>query len=250
MKRPSVWLIIWVILGLVLLLIPTFLNPAPRLVYNPSASAQVGWYKVFPGKAFGQGDLVASHLPKQAGELANDRIYLPLGIPVIKTIGAVAGDEICRIDSTILLPDGERLEIKDSDHMGRALPQLPAGCFTLPHETVFLVSTRIETSFDSRYIGPVHTSLVLGPVRYIGGRHDVQVDAQGADLAGARALGADCKIKARSAVMLLAPCLHIIFHSAIWECAALCSEEDVNFFNRLTRRYFTPSHTASSLRRS
>ncbi|MEL7392076.1 MAG: S26 family signal peptidase [Pseudomonadota bacterium] len=250
MKRPSVWLIIWVILGLVLLLIPTFLSPAPRLVYNPSYSAEIGWYQVFPGKAFGRGDLVASHLPKQAGELANDRIFLPLGIPVIKTIGAVAGNEICRIDSTILLPDGERLEIKDSDHMGRALPQLPPGCFTLPHETVFLVSTRIETSFDSRYIGPVHTSLVLGPVRYIGGRHDVQVDAQGADLAGARALGADCKIKARSAVMSLAPCLHIIFHSAIWEYAALYSEEDVNFFNRLKQRYFTPPHSASLLRRS
>lgn len=245
MKRPSVLIILGAIVALVLLQGPTYLKPVPRLIYNSSASAQIGWYQVFPGKAYDRGHLVASHLPKRASELANDRDYLLLGIPVIKTIGAVAGDEICRIDAEILLPDGVRLEIKDTDSMGRALPQLPAGCFTLPDKTVFLVSTRIETSFDSRYIGPVHTSLVLGPVRYLG-RRDVQTDAQSADVAGARALGADCKIKAGSAVKRLAPCLHIIFYGAIKHCAALPSAYLFNFFNGLAPRYFTVRHDASS----
>lgn len=248
MKRRITVLVTLTLFALALLLTPVFMPSEPRLVYNPSSSAELGWYQVYPGEPFKRGDLVASQLPDHARKLADERNYLPSGIPVIKTIGAVPGDEICRTSSAVILPDATILELQEFDSEGRRLPQLQTGCFILPFETVFLVSTGAKTSFDSRYIGPVHTSLVVGPVRYIG-RRDVQGDTRNVDLAGARALGADCKIKAGSAAKGLTPCLHIIFYSATQRSSALYLRQYRIYFSMLEAHYFTAHHAASRIKR-
>jgi len=139
--------------ALSLLLVPVVLMPSPRLIYNPSPSAEIGWYRVDPGGGFEAGELVASWLPVDVREFADERGYLPNDIPVIKTVGAMAGDQICRTEEAVTLPNGTVLSLRNTDGLGRPLPQRQTGCFQLSDETVSLVSTRIETSFDSRYIG-------------------------------------------------------------------------------------------------
>ena len=109
-----------------------------------------------------------------------------------------------------------------SNHAGRQFDGGPATIETLP---LVRAATHLPIIFDSGIEG-------------------------GLDVLRALALGADCKIKAGSAVKWLAPCLHIIFYSAIWECAALRSEKKSICFNRLAPRYFTIFHSASLLRRS
>src|SRR3990167_6510953 len=95
MKRVRNGILAVMTTGLGLLAAGVFLTPDPRLLYNPSASAERGWYRVYPGAEFGQGSLVAARLPAHAWALAETRGYLPAGLPVIKTIGALSGDEIC-----------------------------------------------------------------------------------------------------------------------------------------------------------
>lgn len=248
MTRHKIASLMVVSFGLLLLLSPMVLKPRPVMIYNPSPSAQIGWYRVSHANVLSRGDLVTSRLPDHARRLANERGYLPSGIPVIKTIGAVGGDEVCWTASSAFLPDGTVLKLQSTDSAGQPLPQYHSGCLVLPSETVFLVSTRTEASFDSRYIGPFHTSFVIGKVRYIG-RRDVQVDAQGADLAWARALGADCKIKAGSAAKGLTPCLHVISYSAIEGFTALSFLQNRFYFSSLGQRYFTARHIFSPGRR-
>jgi len=95
------------------------------------------------------------------------------------------------------------------DGLGRRLPQIE-GCFILHANEVFLVSTDVQTSWDSRYFGPVKHSDVLGIVRYFGNGEGTQSHLGG----WARAEGVEGKIKDNSAPWALSPCLHICFGSA------------------------------------
>lgn len=249
MKRRILLPAIGALIGIGLLAVPTLIEPEPRLIYNPSPSAAIGWYGVHPGGAFGRGDLVASQLPGEARALADARGYLPSDVPVIKTVWAVAGDEICWQDGEAHVAGRPPLRLRAGDSQGRPLPRPPDGCITLGAGEIFLVSNRTETSFDSRYFGPVHTSLVIGPVRYIGSS-DVQAGAaKDGPGAWARAQGADCKIKGLSANKGPAPCLHITFHGATRLSAALGIADYFHNISGLARRYFTALHKASRQRR-
>jgi type IV secretory pathway protease TraF len=46
--------------------------------------------------------LVLAHLPESAARLAADRRYLPMSVPVVKRIAAVADDLVCA-DSGIVV---------------------------------------------------------------------------------------------------------------------------------------------------
>ena len=245
MKRRMLLPALGALIGIGLLAAPNIIARQPRLIYNPSPSAEIGWYRVDPGGAFDRGDLIASQLPEEARRLADERGYLPAGVPVIKTVWAVSGDEVCWRNGGVLVAGRPTLELRDRDSLGRPLPRQQEGCITLGPGEVFLVSSRTGNSFDSRYFGPVHTSLVIGPVRYIGSS-DVQVgEAQGEAGAWARALGADCKIKGRSAKVGLTPCLHITFHGATGRAAALLIGGFSSEISVLAGRYFTSLHSAS-----
>jgi len=248
MKRRILFPAIGALIAIGLLFAPALIAPEPRLIYNPSPSAAIGWYRVDPGGAFGRGDLVASKLPGEARALADARGYLPADVPVIKTVWAAAGDNICWQDGEAHVAGRPPLQLRAGDSQGRPLPRPPDGCITLDADEIFLVSTETENSFDSRYFGPVHTSLVIGPVRYIGSS-DVQAGAaKDGPGAWARALGADCKIKGLSAKEGPVPCLHITFHGATGQSAALGIVSFSHDIRGLVRRYFTTVHKASRQR--
>lgn len=139
----------------------------PRLIYNPSDSAPVGWYRLHSYQAVGRNDFVAAYVPVDAASLAVERQYLPSGIPLIKTVWATTGETVCHRDGMVEIAGREPLAVLAQDSMGRPLPSRQ-GCYTLSKDEVFLVSTDVQTSFDSRYFGPVRREQILGRVEYLG----------------------------------------------------------------------------------
>ena len=89
--------------GLAALAWASFVHPLPRLIYNPSDSVAVGWYRVDPqGHGTGSlprplsvGSIVLTTLPPDAAALAAQRGYLPARVPLLKRVGAVAPQELC-----------------------------------------------------------------------------------------------------------------------------------------------------------
>jgi len=78
--------------------------PNPVLFYNPSYSAQVGWYKLRPDEPIIAGVQVAAYAPEWAREMADKRGYLPYDYPLIKTVWAVQGDEVCYNNQLVSVP--------------------------------------------------------------------------------------------------------------------------------------------------
>ena len=139
----------------------------PRLLYNPSPSAAIGWYRLRPNMIVNRDDLVAAYAPKNGAVIAVERGYLPQNIPVIKTVWAVSGEQICHKNGHVTVLGRPALIVLKYDALGRNLPSR-SGCYELLKDEVFLVSTDVQTSFDSRYFGPVKREALLGRVEYLG----------------------------------------------------------------------------------
>jgi len=78
--------------------------PKPVLFYNPSYSAQVGWYRLKLNEPVTLGAQVAAYAPEWARQLADERGYLPYDYPLIKTVWAVSGDEVCYNNQSVSVP--------------------------------------------------------------------------------------------------------------------------------------------------
>src|SRR3546814_19360262 len=78
-------------LGLGLVLLSAVLPPAPRLVWNASASAPQGLYAVTPGAWVEPGVMVIARVPLRYRPLAAARPYLPLNLPFVQPVPASAG---------------------------------------------------------------------------------------------------------------------------------------------------------------
>ena len=141
--------------------------PRPVWLYNPSASAPVGWYKLAGRDEFKAGDQVAAYAPNWARELAHERDYLPFKYPLIKTIWAIAGETICYEKGELRAPNRPVLQILEQDGLGRELPRVE-GCLILGEDEYLLISPDVQTAFDGRYFGPVHKGNILGRVNYLG----------------------------------------------------------------------------------
>jgi len=143
--------------------------PKPVLLYNPSESAPVGWYRLHSKGSLENDALVAAYAPETARRLAHARNYLPYDYPLIKTIWAVPGTYICIHNTRVRAPNRPDIYQLAHDGLGRDMPKL-SGCFTLKSDEYFLISKDVQTGFDSRYFGPVSRENILGRVQYLGGR--------------------------------------------------------------------------------
>jgi len=132
--------------------------PKPVLLYNPSYSAKVGWYKLTTNEPPKLGSQVAAYAPEWARRLADERGYLPYDYPLIKTVWAVEGDEVCYHKSSVSVP---------KDVLGRDMAVL-SGCHLLMSGEYMLLSPDVQTGFDSRYFGPVGLENIIGHVEYLG----------------------------------------------------------------------------------
>ena len=155
--------------GLAALAWAAFVSPLPRLIYNPSDSVAVGWYRVDPldhrtaslPRPLSVGSIVLVPLPAEAAALAAQRGYLPTRVPLLKRVGAVAPQHVCIVDALVWIDGVPVAAALAADRLGRPLPSWPQCRWLRPGE-LFLLSVTNPASFDSRYFGPVSASAVIG----------------------------------------------------------------------------------------
>lgn len=134
-----------------------------RVIYNPTASAPLGFYAVEAAEPPHVGDLVVSRLPAGAAALADRRLYVPSSVPVVKTVAAIGGNRVCREGAKLSVDGRVIATARTRDGAGRPLPAW-SGCQVLATRQVLLLSGH-PSSFDGRYFGPTDAGLVLGRAR-------------------------------------------------------------------------------------
>lgn len=148
--------------GLALALVLTMAVPLrPLLVWNASASAPPGFYRVRTPDYLGVGDMVIARLPEAMRRLAARRRYLPANVPLVKRIAGEPGDTVCALGQRIFVngrPVAERLV---RDGAGRPMPWW-SGCVTLRRGALFLLMADSPASFDGRYFGPTGRGDIIG----------------------------------------------------------------------------------------
>ena len=159
MKRPAFLPLAATLAGIALVGLSAIAHPQPRLVWNASASAPIGLYRVISG-APERGDFVLVRIPKSIESLAAIRGYLPAGIPLIKRVAAVAGDDVCTFDGAIIVNGEIVARQRRADRAGRSLPRWNE-CRELVQGEFFLLGDAPD-SFDSRYFGPVTSARLIG----------------------------------------------------------------------------------------
>ena len=156
--------------GLAVLAWASFVQPATRVVYNPSNSVPVGWYRIAPAgsprRPLPVGSIVLVRLPADASALAAQRGYLPAHIPLLKRVGAVAPQNVCIVDRELRIDGVPVASLLPTDRMGHPLPSWQQ-CRPLADGELFLLSGSNPASFDSRYFGPIWASAVIGTAQPI-----------------------------------------------------------------------------------
>ena len=152
-----------VLMGLGVLAVgaPTGDRSQVRMIFNATASEPRGWYWVSKGRAVEIDDIVLARLPEFAEHLADQRGYLPRGVPILKRVGAAAGDRVCVQSDRIWIDGWPVARALKWDSAGRLLSAW-VGCRTLRGDELFLINPSILASFDSRYFGPVRNIDVIG----------------------------------------------------------------------------------------
>lgn len=126
-------------------------QPRPLLVWNASASAPVGLYLVTSPHDVRVGEMVIAWTPEPARSLAAERRYLPSNVPLVKRVGAGAGDRVCAIGEAIWVNGRHVGARREVDGAGRRMPAW-TGCDELAAGEHFLMMESPD-SFDGRYFG-------------------------------------------------------------------------------------------------
>ena len=136
------------------------LPPHPRLVWNASASAPIGLYRV--GEADpATGDMVIAWPPAGSRDFAARRHYLPANVPLVKRVAAEPGDTICALGTEIFVNGRWIAERRVHDGAGRPMPWW-TGCVMLRRGALFLLMSDNPASFDGRYFGPTSHGDIVG----------------------------------------------------------------------------------------
>ncbi len=139
----------------------SFLDIAPRLIWNASASVPVGFYTLRDESQPLVGDLVVVQPPEPLATFMIERGYIAPGVPLLKHIAALPGQRVCRLRSTITVDGAETGEALERDRMGRDLP-VWQGCRVIADGEIFLMNGQVRDSLDGRYFGPIPASSVIG----------------------------------------------------------------------------------------
>jgi conjugative transfer signal peptidase TraF len=138
-----------------------FLDPPPTLIWNISASVPIGLFTVHPADDLEVADLVAVAPPAALAAFLAARGYLPRGVPILKRVLGLPGQEVCRIGRTITV-DGIEMGIAlHRDSAGRDLPAWH-GCRTVAPDEIFLMNWQSADSLDGRYFGPLPADTIIG----------------------------------------------------------------------------------------
>lgn len=136
------------------------LPPHPLLVWNATASAPIGLYRV-GGTDLATGDMVIAWPPAAARDFAARRRYLPANVPLVKRVVAAPGDTVCALGAQIFV-NGRRVARRlVRDGAGRPMPWW-TGCVTLRNGALFLLMADSPASFDGRYFGATGRGDIVG----------------------------------------------------------------------------------------
>lgn len=134
--------------------------PPPRLLWNASASAPVGLWRVMPDVRFSRGEMVAARLAEPWRGLAARRRYLPANVPLIKRVAAMPGERICAFETWIFVEGRLVATRRRADAAGRPLAWWH-GCRTLRDGEMLLLMDD-PGSFDGRYFGLTKGPEIIG----------------------------------------------------------------------------------------
>lgn len=136
-------------------------DPLPRVVWNASASAPTGLYRIEPVSDPPHGALVAVTPPAPLARWLAERGYLGERVPLLKRVAARPGQRICRIGAVVSVDARPVAIARERDGRGRLLPTWQ-GCRTLRAGELLMLNPDHADSMDGRYFGPLPASTVLG----------------------------------------------------------------------------------------
>lgn len=143
---------------------PAAVRMPPLMLWNASASAPIGLYAISEMAVPASGALAVIDPPKTVALFAAERGYLPLGVPMLKHIEALPGQEVCRLGRLITV-NGRALGVAlERDRKGRALPDWQ-GCRIVAGDEIFVMNRQVQDSLDGRYFGPFPAPSIIGRAR-------------------------------------------------------------------------------------
>ncbi len=154
----------WVVATYVSALFTTgliFFHPQKKLIWNASASAPIGLYRVQPVEQLDVTDLAIVMPPDELASFLDQRGYLPKGVPLLKRVLALSGTKVCRNGKAISAYDMVYGEARDRDSCGWPLP-VWQGCITIEKGQAFFMNWDVPDSLDGRYFGALPLSAVIG----------------------------------------------------------------------------------------
>lgn len=147
--------------AIALIALPAVATMPIKLIWNVSASVPTGLYVLTSSDDLRRGSVVAVQAPPALAKLMNERHYLGLGAPMLKSVAALPGDKVCRKGKRVSVNGRTIARAKKRDSKGRALP-VWRGCHRLGQDELFLVNDAVADSFDGRYFGALPRSTVIG----------------------------------------------------------------------------------------
>ncbi|MBX6178934.1 S26 family signal peptidase [Pseudomonas aeruginosa] len=132
-----------------------------KLIWNATASAPIGFYTVEPADALDVPELVAVMPPEPLAAFMAERGYIARGVPLLKRVVGLPGQQVCRLRSAITVDGIEMGEALERDSLGRDLP-VWRGCRVIGDDQLFLMNWEVRDSLDGRYFGPVPAASVIG----------------------------------------------------------------------------------------
>lgn len=138
-----------------------FFDPQKMVIWNASASAPVGLYRIEPVDQLNVTDLAVVMPPDELASFLDQRGYLPKGVPLLKRVLALSGTKVCRNGKAITAYDMVYGEALERDSRGRPLP-VWQGCVTIGKGRAFFMNWDVPDSLDGRYFGALPLSTVIG----------------------------------------------------------------------------------------
>ena len=140
----------------------SFIHITPRLIWNASASTP---HRPLCDRARRRRlevtDLVAVNAPEPLASFLAERGYLPRGVPLMKRVAALPGQQVCRTGAHVTVDGIAMGEALTRDRLGRDLP-VWQGCRRIADGEIFLMNWSVADSLDGRYFGPLPTSSIIG----------------------------------------------------------------------------------------
>jgi conjugative transfer signal peptidase TraF len=132
-----------------------------ELVVNTSPSMPSGVYWITRDAPMERGSVVLFAPPDGVRELIYGRGWLPEGMPLLKTVGGLAGDTYCVRNGRFVVAGDDVGPVFARDSQGLSVPQI-IGCRRVGAGEFLPVAMTLDRSFDARYFGAVSVRNVLG----------------------------------------------------------------------------------------